>query len=235
MKYHFKDEEFGIITVTLRRGMRNVIVKCRDGQVSLAAPLNCIHSFVISHIDSKRDEIREMLAKKAYNFRPTYFDGQVIQCIGCRILINSDSRAIDGTAQADYQIIVSKSADLSRTENIENISDMIKRAVKRRFILLIDYACSVASELGVTGVTDIVMGRGINKLGHCTSQGEIQLSYMVMLLPPHLARYIICHELAHLVHPNHSPQFHALCNEYVGGKEKELENELKHFAWPVMR
>ena len=56
-----------------------------------------------------------------------------------------------------------------------------------------------------------------------------------MFLPKDLIEYIICHELAHLTHMNHSPQFHALVNKYVNGLEKALEKKLKAFTWPVIR
>jgi predicted metal-dependent hydrolase len=56
-----------------------------------------------------------------------------------------------------------------------------------------------------------------------------------MLLPEHLVRYIILHEYAHLTHMDHSPAFHALVNQYTGGKEKELEKELKQFVWPIIK
>ena len=56
-----------------------------------------------------------------------------------------------------------------------------------------------------------------------------------MFLPEPLVRYIICHELAHLTHMNHSPEFHALVNTYTNGQEKVLEQQLKRFVWPIVR
>jgi predicted metal-dependent hydrolase len=56
-----------------------------------------------------------------------------------------------------------------------------------------------------------------------------------MFLPEHLIRYIICHELAHLTHMNHSPEFHALCNQYCDGQEKQLEQQLRQFRFPILK
>ena len=56
---------------------------------------------------------------------------------------------------------------------------------------------------------------------------------MLLLLPEHLVRYVICHELAHLKHFDHSPAFHALCDSYLGGREREYQAEMKQFRWPV--
>lgn len=43
--------------------------------------------------------------------------------------------------------------------------------------------------------------------GVCTSTGHIRVSWRLMFFAPELARYVLAHELAHLVHHNHSPAF----------------------------
>ena len=75
----------------------------------------------------------------------------------------------------------------------------------------------------------------MRKLGHCTSKKVIQLSRNLMFMPEDLIRYIICHELAHLTHMNHSPEFHALCDRYTGGHEKDLERQLRQFRFPILK
>ena len=50
-------------------------------------------------------------------------------------------------------------------------------------------------------------------LGSCSSKGVISFSPLLVFFPEELRRYIICHELAHLLHFNHSKDFHARCNE----------------------
>ena len=100
--------------------------------------------------------------------------------------------------------------------------------------LLLPFADEVARKVGVSPASWEI-GRGMRKLGHCTKGRVIQLSRNLMFLPERLVRYIICHELAHLTHMNHSPEFHALVDKYTGGQEKVLEQELKHFNWPIVR
>ncbi len=68
------------------------------------------------------------------------------------------------------------------------------------------------------------------KWGSCSSQGNLSLSLYLMTLPRHLIDFVIVHELCHTVHFNHSAEFHALVNSYVGGKEKLLTKELKGYS-----
>jgi predicted metal-dependent hydrolase len=53
--------------------------------------------------------------------------------------------------------------------------------------------------------------------GSCNQKGEIRLSWRLIHLPPHLADYVIAHEVAHLVELNHSPRFWALVETLFPG------------------
>ena len=68
-----------------------------------------------------------------------------------------------------------------------------------------------------------------SKWGSCSGSNNISLSLYMMLLPPHLRDYVIVHELCHTVHHNHSPRFHALVDRLTGGRERELDKELKEY------
>ena len=66
-----------------------------------------------------------------------------------------------------------------------------------------------------------------SKWGCCTPQNNLSLSLFLMTLPTHLQEFVVLHELCHTVHHNHSAEFHALLNRVTGGREKELNRQLK--------
>ena len=66
-----------------------------------------------------------------------------------------------------------------------------------------------------------------SKWGCCTSQNNLSLSLFLMTLPAHLQEFVVLHELCHTVHHNHSAEFHALLDKVTGGREKELNRQLK--------
>lgn len=236
MKCFIEDEEFGKITVELRRGMTSLRFGYKpDGSLLMRAPLG------ISVDDLKRliDTHREKLRNSPHPYVPDMHIGQVIEGFRCRIVLETIS-ARPGFVQTCWekdtlQVQIYEGADLNDISTKEFVSDMMSQAMEIVAMMqLLPFAQEVADELGLKPA-GFEIGRGMRKLGHCTGKKVIQLSRNIMFLPEDLVRYVICHELAHLTHMNHSPQFHALCDQYTGGKEKELEQKLRQFRWPIMR
>lgn len=60
------------------------------------------------------------------------------------------------------------------------------------------------------------------QLGSCSSKGVVNLSTRLLFAPPPVVDYLIIHELAHLIEPNHSARFWALVAKAMPSyKEKE--------------
>jgi predicted metal-dependent hydrolase len=69
---------------------------------------------------------------------------------------------------------------------------------------------------GKLAVADVrfVTNQG-HRFGSCTpSQGTIRISHRLAEMPTWVLDYVLVHELAHLVEPNHSPRFWKLVSRY---------------------
>ena len=236
MKGHIEDKEFGKIYVELRRGMTSGrFTYHTDGSLLMRAPLGVSIADLKRMVDVNREQLRRLPRPEGVSFHL----GQVIECYKCRVVIESQNRMpgyiLNHWDEDTLHLQVHESADLNDEGVKRTISTVIGRAMEvQAHAALLPFAHKVADELGLQPA-GFEVGRGMRKLGHCTSKRIIQLSRNLMFLPQELIRYIICHELAHLTHMNHSPEFHALVNQYTDGHERDLEQQLRHFHFPILK
>ncbi len=66
------------------------------------------------------------------------------------------------------------------------------------------------------------------KWGSCSSNGNITLNTALFYVPDYLLDYLIVHELAHMKHFDHGPDFWALVGDYVP-EYREYERELNTY------
>ena len=232
--YYIDDKEFGKVFISVRNNMRNITMRWKAGSLFMNVPPGTSREYLEKVLDAKREKLRQNKTKGELS----YHIGQEIECYGFKIVIGEQNKYHDkilfDNGDNVVTIRVPRGLDLSSHNNKEWITRALKVAAHNKASRLLPLAQKVTERLGVTPES-FEIGRGLRKLGHCTPKRVIQLSAHLLFLPEELIEYVICHELAHLTHMNHSPQFHALVNQYVNGQEKALEQKLKAFRWPMIK
>lgn len=66
--------------------------------------------------------------------------------------------------------------------------------------------CDVAG----VGTPPIRLSRAQRRWGSCSSSGTVRINWRLIMAPDFARRSVVAHEVAHLVHFDHSPAFHAL-------------------------
>ena len=72
-----------------------------------------------------------------------------------------------------------------------------------------------AARAGVT-VARVGVGDARGRWGSCATGGAIRYSWRLILAPGWVRRATVAHEVAHRVHMNHGPAFHALVADLLG-------------------
>ena len=90
-------------------------------------------------------------------------------------------------------------------------------------------AADFAAVAGVT-IRSISVGDAGTRWGSCSSQGRIRLSWRLILAPPHVRRYVVAHEVAHLRHLDHSAAFKALEAQLYGPGLAEAKSALRRLG-----
>lgn len=149
---------------------------------------------------------------------PLWFTGQTIEL---QIQEDVRNRKVSFTGQAlQLRMTDPQDADAIRHKVIQWYKQQALADFQRRTSLLVQ-------KLGLP-TPPIYLSNAQSRWGSCNSKGEIRLNWRLIQAPPHIIRYVIAHELAHLKEMNHSPRFWAI----VAGLDpyyKQAEADLK--AW----
>jgi len=76
-------------------------------------------------------------------------------------------------------------------------------------------------------VRSVVVGDASSRWGSCSSEGRIRLSWRLIFAPPEVRRYVAAHEVAHLKHMNHGPEFKAFEAWLFGPGVAEAKAQLR--------
>ena len=102
----------------------------------------------------------------------------------------------------------------------ESLEPRILRWLKAEALRLI---AAETRELAAAAGLDpkrIGVGDPVSRWGSCASSGNIRYSWRLVMAPDFVRRATVAHELAHLVHMNHGPDFHALAARILGADPK---------------
>ena len=80
--------------------------------------------------------------------------------------------------------------------------------------------------MGVTP-TGVRITRAKKRFGSCSPENRIAYSYRLMAYPEEAIDYVVVHELSHIRHKNHSPDFYAFVARFLPD-HKAREAILKH-------
>jgi predicted metal-dependent hydrolase len=102
----------------------------------------------------------------------------------------------------------------------ENLEPRLVRWLKRNALdLLTTETAEFARKAGVS-VSRVAVGDPRSRWGSCSSGGALRYSWRLILAPDFVRRATVAHEVAHRVHMDHSPRFHALVEHLLGSDPK---------------
>ncbi len=73
----------------------------------------------------------------------------------------------------------------------------------------------------------LALSNAQRRWGSCGPKGSIRINWRLIMAPDMVRRSVVAHEVAHLVHFDHSPRFHALLGELFEGDIKAANRWLK--------
>jgi predicted metal-dependent hydrolase len=111
----------------------------------------------------------------------------------------------------------------------------IERFLKARALDVMTAEAKDYAALAGAAVASVSIGDAATRWGSCSSAGSIRLSWRLILMPPNARRFVVAHEVAHLRHLNHGPEFKALEALLFGTGLAEAKTALRRLGPRVRR
>ena len=205
----------------LRRSNRRTLALTLDRQGRLIAhaplrmPMRTIEAFILEKQDWIARKRQELSAAGSRMSGFSLEEGGCIPYLGGRVRISYDS-----VRRATMQDGV---LTLPRTGRpAQQVLNWLAEQARRE---LPSYVEKWSKRMNIYP-TALSFGYAKARYGSMTSDGRMRLNMALMHFPPQYIDYVVVHELAHRVHPDHSPAFHAYVESMLPGAG-QLRKEMK--------
>ncbi len=215
-----KNLTVGDIEIKLsKKRARSITTRIRDGEVIVSAPYYVSQKEVLEVIEKQLPWIKthlEKAGKKKNNSKLKYQDGEKIYFFGneyeLKIAVQENKRNKVNIDKEKKQIIVYTS--------IPEDKNAIKRAIETRFkkelIEKIDELLPICQEITGKAIVSYDIRKMTTSWGIChIKERTVTFALQLAQKSEEEIKYIIVHELTHLIEPNHSMKFKEYMTKFM--------------------
>lgn len=184
-----------------RRAKRLTLRLAPDGSaVRITLPHWCRSAEAIAFAHARREWLAAQLAKVPERRDPV---GEG------RLLYRGDTIALDWRADAPRKPLF-ENTTLTLGGPQETVGKRLQRWLESEALRLFADDASHYCRRGELDPAEVKLTRARRRWGSCSSEGVLRLNWRLVQAPDPVRRSVVAHEVAHLVHFDHSPAFHAL-------------------------
>jgi len=215
-----------------RKRVRNINVRVRrDGSLYCSLPYYASVKEAEAFIISKQDYLLKALdnvaaEEKTENLSRKYVDGETFDVLG-RSCVLKVVEGAKNTCRAEDGVITLEVTDVNDYRTKYMTYEKWRRRVIRSLIVdLCNEIYPWFASRGVRPPAKITLGDYKSFWGECfAKKGVLKFSYRLFEKDRELIRYVVVHEFAHFIEPNHSARFWAVVGELIPDY-KELRKRL---------
>jgi predicted metal-dependent hydrolase len=178
----------------------------RTGAVTLTVPRRISHRRALAWAEEHRGWVERALA--AVPDSVPFAPGAVIPLHGLPHRIDWDPARPRRIERGEGRLLAGGP--------IEGVERRVLRWLKDHSLDLLGRETAEFAHLAGVTVTRVGIGDPVSRWGSCSAGGAIRYSWRLILAPDFVRRATVAHEVAHRVHLNHGPAFHALVGELLG-------------------
>lgn len=207
--------------ILTRKPVKNLNMRVKpDGEIHVSAhrlvPVKYIDTFVLSHEKTLMKTLDKYEKIRANTLQPLqYVSGEKIRFLGEELHLMVETAPVEGADKLGQFLIlrVKDTTDFKRKEKVIN-----KWFAKKQVEVFLEICKEIYPLFRLLGVKyPLVKIRNMkSRWGSCQPQrGIITLNAKMIAAPREAIEYVVLHEFAHFIHPNHSKDFYGLVEKLM--------------------
>jgi len=189
-----------------RRGRRGVGLKVDETGLTVSAP----STMPLARIEAVMRDSERWILKKVGEWRlrqvplVAWEDGAPLPYLGSTLTLRTSPGTRVRAERRDRDLVVATPARAA-----EEIRRGVVAWYKRVAHAHLGERVATLSLRAAISPPRFVLSSAMGRWGSCNSRREVRLAWRLVKAPPEMVDYVVCHELAHLKHMNHSAAFWA--------------------------
>lgn len=247
----YRHEKLGLISIVWKSNMRSVRMSFKKGKFTISAPVGYSMETIVRLINENEQKMLTFIKRYEMRREETNVDENFILDTHFAILRISltstttprlkkagtipNANPSDSSASSEKDNLVLEMPYNTEFESPETIA-----VVKNATIAMLRYEAKKRLPRIVKEIADangfkyssVKINSAQTRWGSCSSKGSLNFSLYLMLMPLHLIRSVVVHELCHTKHMDHSTNFWALFDKTYGISHKIVDKEIRELKMP---
>ena len=229
MKQILRHPSLGDITVHTHPRATRYTVKVANGKVSATMPSSGSFRKLYDFINENESRLEAALLEypkrnyidESFRFKTLTFDVSVTRSDVSNFYLT--------LSNGQLRIACPSDTDFHSDEVQERLKKMIGSALRHEAKRILPKRLDELAGKHGFSYAEVKINGSRTHWGSCTSRKNINLSYSLLLLPPHLIDYVLLHELCHTLEMSHNQRFWELLDNTCGNRAKSLRQELQNY------
>lgn len=198
----------GFIAEVIRTNRRKTAdVRVEEGAVSVVVPIDTSAEKIDQLLSAKRTWIKEKLAIQREMIPPSsksFVSGEAFSYLGRNYRLKVEAGNFAPVKLVHGRLVVTAPEGAQQSHIIRNaLVRWYKRQAEHK---LKEKVLRFAPMIGVEP-TGVGVRSFKSRWGSCQQSGRLEFNWKVVMAPNRMVDYVVKHELCHLLHHDHSPEF----------------------------
>lgn len=203
---------------------KTIGLEVRDTRVIIRAPRGYPAAALEALAEERSDWIsaKVQAQRSRIALRPhyQYTQGEYLPYLGEQLQLVIQDAGARQIEQAGHQLHVT-TGRRSTKPKAQQVYELVCHWYRDKALELLTHKTHQLCSRAALQCRQVTVRSTRSKWGHCTSQGDIQYNWQILLAAEPVVDYLVAHEVSHLRHPNHSPAFWQCVADLFPGYEQQ--------------